>query len=63
MSRILNLIKNMNWQKLAIVETLKKGFKLGGKWETAFCQKCGKDFDGFHSFCDTCKRILNLKKF
>ena len=54
---------NFNLHKLAIIETIKRGFSTtGGNWETAFCQRCGKDLDGFYSFCNSCKRDGKLEK-
>ena len=39
----------------------KKGH-LFGKWDTAFCQICGQDLDGFHSYCQECKRDRKIKE-
>jgi hypothetical protein len=47
--------------KKIMLETLQKSWK-GSNWETAFCQSCGVDLDGFHSFCDVCERNNKIDK-
>jgi len=52
----------MNDFNKMMLETLKKSLKVNDNWQTAFCKSCGVDLDGFHSFCDSCKRNNKIEK-
>ena len=47
--------------KLLMLETLKKAW-VNPNWDTAFCQSCGVDLNGFHNFCEVCKRNNKIEK-
>ena len=47
--------------KLSILNAIKSNWK-NNNCDTAFCQKCGVDLNGFHNYCDTCKRDEKIEK-